>query len=126
MDVLFWLRDGRSWIISLNNLSILPSPSVRTAPGAPPWLVGACAHAGRAVPVIDLALLTRPGQSLPVKGAALLELSSGPLAFAMDEWQAARIPQVPMGRDWKELVPNSSGLYIFPERLVPYLTSLLV
>jgi hypothetical protein len=36
---------------------VLEAPEVSPAPGAPPWLLGACNRSGRAVAVVDVAML---------------------------------------------------------------------
>lgn len=64
-----------AWKISRGNLGfvvssgrVLPSPGVRHPPGAPEWLVGVACDGGRAIGVVDLAV---------VYGAAVLGIAAG-------------------------------------------------
>jgi twitching motility protein PilI len=127
MNVIFWLRAGGRWLIPAQLATIQDHPLVRPAPGAPPWLLGACSSGGRAVPVVDVTRLveTPSTLALPIQAAILVELSTGPLALAIDEWRQIRIHQPPHGLNWNEPVSGVHARFLFPERLAAHLSSLL-
>ena len=63
----------------------LPVPPTGHPPGAPPWLVGVASDHGRAVAVIDLAVLSgRPAERPPGAVLTLVQSPAGPLALLSD------------------------------------------
>jgi hypothetical protein len=73
---------------------VLEAPEVSAAPGAPPWLLGACNRLGRAVAVLDVAVLaglaSEPGSP---RWVVVVETTHGPIGLCaegpVDELRAA-------------------------------------
>lgn len=51
-------RSGRALLFKAENVrEVLVAPRISALPAVPPWILGACAHEGRAVSVVDLVAL---------------------------------------------------------------------
>lgn len=64
---------------------VLDAPDVTPVPGAPEWLLGVCGRSGRAIAVLDVALLGgRTRVAARPRQVIVVETTSGPVGLAAE------------------------------------------
>lgn len=75
---------------------VLAGAAVSPAPGAPPWLLGACNRGGRAVAVVDIALLTgMTAEACPARWVVVVDTAAGPVGLCAEGPVAELASDVP-------------------------------
>jgi hypothetical protein len=74
---------------------VLDAPAITPAPGAPPWLLGACNRHGRALAVVDpLALAGRSAASASPRHVIVVDTPRGAVGLCADgPPEAVRLPE---------------------------------
>lgn len=98
---------------------VLDEPTVTPMPGAPPWLLGACNRGGRALAVVDVAVLAglveEPGAPNFV---VVVETSAGPVGLSVGAELGERRGATP-SRNGDLLVEAEPGTWVLDVNRLP-------
>lgn len=98
---------------------VLDEPAVTPMPGAPPWLLGACNRGGRALAVIDLAVLAGLAASAGAPHlVVVVETSAGPVGLAVEAELGERRGATP-SRTGEVLVEAEPGTWVLDVNRLP-------